>query len=412
MNSRLAIGLLLTLFCLAFPLPASAIQVLTGGAVDATIPPPPPCATFGFSVEAIVTLPVGQNNIRMVRIDRSGNTQIGYAITSQPTGYTVYAFDFKTMAVLGINTMTPLGYRDAGRLQGDVGRTDGKLYLFHEVSTAEPSCPGNRCVVMSRWSGSTLEQSTVDTTGSIINNIDDARESGANFLVIVSRTSAPLVREFRTYDKSSLLRLSSGTQMAAGTTNGFGHIARTLNGRMYAGSATLAVGNVWTFAQDTATADNTATIGFAVGLLLGAIFPSDAGLSFFLFDSSQTGAIIAQRSYITPPVTAAGPQPFDGVVDLGASYQGSFWDSTNRKVFALRSTVASIGSVQRDTEGLTSAFNTEETFACASCPNSGGMDTGTQVVDYNQQYARMYVGSNESPARLTKIKVCASGGPP
>lgn len=411
MIARLAIGLLL-LFSLAVPLPASAIQVLAGGAVDATVPPPPPCLTFGFSVEAISTLPVGQNNIRMVRIDRSGNTQTGYAVTSQATGYTVYVFDFKTMAVLGVNAVTPAGYRDAGRLQGDVGRTDGKLYLFHEVSTANPACPANRCVVMNRWSGSTLENTVVDTTGSIIDNIDDARESGNNFLVIVNRGSAPFVREFRTYSKSALIRIASGTQMAAGTTNGFGHVSRTLDGRMYAGSATLAVGNVWTFAQDSATADNTATIGFAVGLLLGAVFPSDTGLTFFLFDSSQTGAIIAQRSYITPPVTAAGPQPFDAVADLGASFQGSFWDSVNRKVFALRTTVAAIGSAQRDTEGLTSAFNTEETFACASCGNSGGMDTGTQIVDYNQTYARMYVGSNETPARITKIKVCATGGPP
>lgn len=400
------------LFVLLFSSPAWAVMSILGAAADATIPPPPPCLTFGFSVEAISTLPIGQNDIRMIRVDRSGNTQTGYAITSQATGYTVYAFDFKTMVVLGVNTVTPLGYRNAGRLQGDVGRTDGKLYLFHEVSTANPACPSNRCLVMSRWSASTLENSLVDATGSIIDNIDDARESGNNFLVIVSRGSAPLVREFRTYSKSSLIRIASGTQMAAGTTNGFGHVSRTLNGRMYAGSATLAVGNVWTFAQDSATADNTATIGFAVGLLLGAMFPTDSGLTFFIFDSSQTGAIVAQRSYITPPVTAAGPQPFDAVVDLGASFQGSFWDSVNRKVFALRTTVAANGSVQRDTEGLTSAFNTEETFACASCGNSGGMDTGTQIVDYNQTYARMYVGSNESPARLTKIKVCATGGPP
>lgn len=394
---------------------AAGVNKVVGVNVDATTPPVLPCTTFGFSIDATNTLPVGANNVRMLRVDRtvSNSVKLGYALTSEATGYRVYVFDITTMAVLGTITNTITGYRDAGRLQGDVSTVDGKLYVFNEVNNANPGCTTSNCVMVSRWSGTTLESAVVDNTGTRVDNIDDARESSNNFLVAVSRASAPLVREFRTYSKSGLVLVAAGTQTSS---SAFMHIGRSLSGRLYAMQGVLLSPNIWTFATDSATADNTAAIGFTAGLFIGAAYPTPTITSEFItFDSNVSGATTPQRAYVTPPVTAAGPQNFSGgaAVDFGASFQGSSWDTINERVFALRQdTTSTFGVAQRTTNGLTGPFTTEQNFSCgAQCANSGGMDGGAQIVDYSQQYGRMYVGSNESPARVTRIKVCATGGP-
>lgn len=408
MMARLAIGLLLC--SLALPLPASAIQVLTGGAVDATRYTPP-CTTFGFSVEAISTLPTGHNNARMVRIDRSGNTQTGYVLTSNATGYTIYTFDFKTMAALGSSTVTPVGYRDASRLQGDVSTVDGKLYVFYEVSTADPFCPVNRCVVMARWAGNSLESAVTDTFAGAVDNIDDARESGAQFLVVLSSVTTA-TRVFRTYDRNTLARITTGTNTGISS---FGHIARAGDGVIY-GTLTTNTGNpnIWVFGLESATAFGSGFNFYTAGNGVGAIYPRAVGTGVFeppvLMDSANE--VTPQRSYISPaPITLAGPLGFPLTsANLAAAFQGSFYDSVNRKIFSLRydNAVGASIALRSDVFPITS----DERFGCASCINSGGSTTGTQIVDYNQAYARMYVGSNETPARVSKIKVCAVGGPP
>lgn len=404
MIARLAIGLVL-LFLLAVPLPASAIQVLAGGAVDATIYTPP-CASFGFSVEAISTLPTGQNNARMVRVDRSGNTQTGYVVTSQATGYTVYTFDYRTMQHLGSTVVTPAGYRDAGRIQGDVSVIDGKLYLFHEVSTVDPLCPGNRCVVMARWRGNTLEASVTDTAVGAIGNIDDARESGSQFLIAVDN-NATGTRVFRTYSKSSLARLAVGTNT---TKTDFAHISRAMSSEIYGSVAdNLTFPNLWHFPLETPTSNGNNSLSFAsgVGLGIASIYPQQN--TRLVIDSGND--TVPQRAFIAPPTTLTGPVNFTLTsANLGAAFQGGFYDSVNQKVFSLRrDNGLGVSIALRNT---VNPATSEERFTCASCINSGGTTVGTQVVDYSQTYARMFVGSNETPARITKIKVCATGGPP
>lgn len=388
----------------------AAVKKIFGIAVDDTQTALTACTTFGFSIDATNTLPVGQNNARMVRVDRSGTTTYGYVLTSQATGYSVYVFDYITMAVVGSTVNTITGYRDAGRIQGDVG-TDGKLYVFNEVGIANPSCSTANCVMMSRWNGPTLESAVIDNTSVQVDNIDDARQSGSNFLVVVSRATAPLVRQFRTYSMSALTVVTVGTQTATGN---FVHIGRTITEVMYAAQAdNAATPNIWTFASDSSTASGTATITYGIGRTIGAVFPLDVTANFFVFDSDMPGGASPQRAYVQPPTTAFGLQDFpNGITDLGAAFQGGFWDSLNVKVFSLRTSVAGVGVAQRSLVAIVPPFTVEENFACgAQCVNSGGMSTGTQVVDYSQTYARMYVGSNETPARLTRIKVCAVGGP-
>lgn len=391
---------------------AAAITTTLGVAVDPTRPPTPPCSTFGFSIDATNTLPTGQNNIRMLRVDRTGTTNFGYAITSQTgAGYTVYLFNTRTMAVLGSVVHRITGYSDAGRLQGEIA-SDYKLYLFHEVDNTNPGCANSNCLVMARWNLLTLEATGVDAVGARIDNVDDAREMGSNFLVVVSRGTAPLVREFRTYNKSSLSFIAAGTQGAIAT---FTRISRPLNGVLYAHDESGSP-NTYRFTGSSPTATATTTLNFSAPLLTSAIFPASAITGFtdqFVFDSNVSGASTPERSYITPPATIVGPQGFSGGnADLGASFQGTFWDATNQRVFALRTDGAGSGTAQRTTLGFSSPFTTEQNFACASCVNSGGQASGSQIVDYSPARARLYVGSNESPARVTRIKVCATGGPP
>jgi len=402
MKTLALLGLLLTLF--ASPVFAAPSKIF-GAAGDASIPPTPPCQVFGFSVENIVTLPVGQNQAAMVRVDRSGLTQIGYILTSQATGYTVHAFNFKTLASLGDSVQTPLGYRNAGRLQGDVG-SDGFLYLFYEVLTADPLCPSNNCVVMAKWNGASLVSAVTDSNTGATSNIDDARESGGQFLAGISLASG--IRVFRLYDKGSLTRLSTGTDTGVSV---FLHVSRALGSSDIYGalSDNTTFPNIFRFAIGTATASGSTSLAYTAGLGISAIFPQE-GASLMILDSGNETT--PQRAYVTPPTTIAGPQGFPSTsANLGAAFQGSFYDSTNRKVFSLRTNAGSAGLLLRSTVGLTDTFASEERFPCASCVNAGGTTTGSQVVDYAQSFARMYVGSNESPARLTQLKVCAVGGP-
>jgi hypothetical protein len=402
----LLFSVLLTTWLPAFVHAQTSVGAIYGGSVDATIPP---CTTFGFSIDSTQTLPAGQNNARMVRVDRSGTSTTGYVLTSQVGGYTVYAFNFKSMVTLGSTVNTITGYVDAGRLQGDVG-SDGKLYVFNLITTANGGCPVNQCLLMSRWSGTTLEASAIDTTASD-GNIDDARESSNNFLVVAGDNGTSL-REFRTYSKSTLTLQATGTVTASSS---FGHIARTIDGTMYAGLATTANPNVWTFPVDSPTATQTTQLVLGAGRLVGALFPIATAISnLYAFDSDSTTALNPVRAWITTPgVGISGPTLFSGgAADSFASFQSAFYDSLEQRVFSLRTDGVQAGLLQRTTPGVT-PFATQENFACGvQCNNSGSGNTGTQVSDYAQSTARFFVGSNESPARLTRIKVCATGGPP
>ena len=386
----------------ANPAGAVAISAISGGASDGTTPVPPPCATFGFSVEAMSTLPISQDNARMVRVDRSGNSQTGYVLTSQPTGYSVYAFDYKTMQNLGSLSVTPLGYRDAGRLQGDVSLVDGKLYVFYEVSTAEPTCPANRCLVMARWSGKALELTVIDTNAGAVQNIDDARESGSQFLVVMVNVGT---RFFRTYDRASMTRTATGTDTGI---SDFGHIGRAMtNGIIMASIAdNTTFPNIFRFTAGTPTASGTNSLSFTPGLGVAAVFPQQSTLT--AFDSGNEAS--PQRAFVTGS-TLTGPQnfPLTGA-NIGAAFQGAFYDPVNRKVFSLRrdNGVGTSLLLRSDLDPATS----DERFTCPTCANSGGTTVGSQIVDYVPSYMRMYVGSNDSPSILSKIKVCATGGPP
>jgi hypothetical protein len=383
---------------------------IVGANIDDTPPGPvPACSTFGFSIDATNTLPVGQNNAIMVRVDHSGITTVGYVITSQATGYTVYVFDMATMVVIGSTVNTITGYVNLGRLQGDVG-SDGKLYVFNTVSSVNLSCPAgvSPCLMLSRWNGVTLEAGGIVDAVNRTDTIDDARESGANFLMVGSPGSGN--REFRVYSKATLIFSGIGTLTGV---SAYGHIGRTIDGHMYGGLASSANPNVWTFIMDSPTANNSVQVLFTAGKLLSAIFPIDSSTDLFAFDSDRTGGTTAQRAWIqNTTIVVQGPTDFSGgAADIQASYQGGFYDTLNNRVFSLRTDGAGSGQAQRTIPGV-AGFTTQENFICGvQCNNSGGTNTGTQIVDYSQTYARMYVGSSESPARLTRIKVCAIGGP-
>lgn len=418
---KLLIGLLIGVLSLIGISQSDAIKRVVGANIDGTFSTAF-CNSFGFSVEKSVTLG-GSTVTRMVRVDRSSTTMTntGYIITETGGGKTLTAFNLDTLGIIGTDAFPNTIYETGQRVAGDVF-ADGLLYfginMLSGASNGGASCPvgsGFSCVSMNKYNSSVVKVAEVVDTSILaarrVSAIDDVRESGTTIMAVVGETTG--VRDFRTYVTASLAFSTIGTT----TTANVGRLSREFQGSNY-GVLSLAGSTVWQFTAGNPTAAATSSVLYAPRLA-SAIYGGNntlLGLGNLIYtESDTTGAGSTRGQYLISPFAAnCASCPYITTVPNAAAYQGTFYDVANNKVFSTRSTDGvSDTEFVRTVSDFAVNYVPEEIFTCpgAVCGGPGGLSLGVQTVDYAPQKMRLYVGSNTNPVVLSKIKVCASGGP-
>lgn len=392
----------------------AAVTKQVGANVDATNYPVTitPCTAYGFSEETTLTLPTGFNTPRMVRVDHDGSSNWGYVIADDASGgIRMAAFDLTTMTVSAtyvFQTSTPGKYTQVGRYAGDV--IAGRLYTAMLARNGGGSCSGGLgfdCPAINIFNGPIFDSESIDT-GHQLATIDDMRASGSSTLLMIVSEGAG-TRLFRTYG-------TSGTFTASGTDTGvsaFGKIANfSLGGFQYAGLVNAGA-SVYQLGTGSPTVNATFAFSSFGGDLLGAIYTLDQTTDYVAGESDITGGAQAERNWVpTGSLASVTNNTYAaGGTQGAAAFQGTFYDSTNGKVFSYRELPGAVMGFVRTSGGPSPAFTVEQTFTCVSCNQSGGTATGTQVVDYAPQKARMFVGNTGAPGTISRVKVCSSGGP-
>jgi hypothetical protein len=396
------------------------VTQIMGGAGDGFLPPPPPCTTFGFIEEATLTLPTGFNNGVLMRVMQSRYNNIGWVMTDDGVSLRIAVFDLTAMTLRASATLDtfPGKYRTAQRVQGDID-TDSRLYVFLEARNGGGSCAGgagNNCIAFRQFTEGSLSTVVEAITGPDATvNLDDARQNGPQHFVLLNAEVTPTNgnRRFELFSKSSLLKLSNGTEFG---NMGFGHLSRTFNGRLY-GITNGNTANGLRLPGNSATSDGTFSLSASfgarlVGAIYGAITDDPANTNKILGSSDQTGGVQAFRAHVNESnlVNCCTNSYAVGGTNGAAIYQGTFYDSINNKVFSGRTDGAN-EEIIRTTPGP-NTFTVEATLNCVACNYNIGSGTGSQIIDYAQHKMRLFTVSNQSPAVITRIGVCASGGPP
>lgn len=402
----------------AFPSALASVNVtqILGGASDSYVPPPPPCTTFGFTEEATLTLPTGFNNGVFLRTMTNPYNNIGYAITEDGGGQRIVTFDLTSMTVRSSLTLGtfPGKYRSALRVQGDIDTADSRLYVFREARNGGGSCTGGaggNCISFARFTDNQLSSFAEAITGPDASaNIDDARQHGPHKFLIINNPAVN--RRLELFDKVSLIKDGNGSDFGIAS---FGHLSRTFSGHLY-GCLIDAIGTCRRIPSGSATSD--ATFNYS-GLMGGNLISSNlyGGLPGdqatpvpqIAIETTESG-VASRRVYLRASDQVFTAANSYAITDGSALFQGSFYDAINNKVFSARNEGGAIRLI-RSTPGPTT-FTVEQTFACVACNMNTGSSTGTQVVDYAPHKMRLFTISLASPAVITRIRVCATGGPP
>lgn len=382
---------------------------IVGSNVAVVVEPTLPCTTFGFSVEQTVTLPVGYNISRMVRVDRRDGGTTGYMYLSSGGTGRVVQFDLNTLAIIDVDSLSSSTYSVEALAAGEVS-SSGLFYfgleMFSGTNRGLATCPigAGNCLSLLKYENTSLIVENVDEINRAGSGPDDIRESGGNILVGLSG-NASSVREFRTYDSSSLEFSATGTLTPSSAQviisrpfNGFNYAARQIsNGQVYqlpAGSPTASLTTVTAFGPKLAT----------------AIYGTDINNLLFVESDTTGGGIPRRQSYNLPSLTdACTTCIYNAVTALAAARDSTFYDSVNERVFSVRTDGITV-KLLRTLADVQATYTPEELFTCPAA-NCGVTGLVNQSVDYAPQKARLYIGSGESPAKLSKIKVCAVGGP-
>lgn len=408
--------LLILLFFFLLHGQAHAITETVGAHADAT-EPNVACAVFGFSVESTITLPTGLNIGRFLRVSDSGN--FGMAVVEDANAQTLITFGLDNFQILATRQLTtfPGDFLQAGRVQGHI--TNGQLFLFRTLRQVASSCVGGAgasCIQVDQINPDTTIIGTGISTDTL-GNLDDVRDDGAGGSVIVANFNAGATRDILRLNHTGLT-FTLGSNLAV---SAFGHIARDDFSVPSTGAwvtlESTANPNGFVVAAGGATTSDTYTTASSLGTRLpqaGYFLNSDGSPSIIQYadESDQTGGIQARRAYVRPSDFVNNATGFyaAGGQDGGAAFQGTFYDRNPgiNKVFSNRLTSTDFIRV---TPGP-STFTIEERFACPANTCGNTVLADTQVSDYSPSRLRIYQISGDSPARLNKIQVCASGGPP
>lgn len=413
-----------SLFCLAMVcfLEGSGQAVSSLGMVSDATMGPGQCSSFAFSVEKTITLPTGFDMARLVRVNRSMAGNVGYIYTETATGgqLTVFSLDDLTI-ISNTNTFSSVVYEMNLRAQGDVF-SNNNLYFTLEMkpgqSTPFTTCDtsvAQNCVSIMTFSGDGVKLNEIADSSPLlarrVSNIDDVRESDNTIMMVVASPAG--LREFRTYDPSTLLYIATGT--ATGI-SGFGHLSRQYNGFNY-GVLGNASSTTWQFAVGNPTAIGTVT-DLTAPRLPSAIYGMDPVFAnpgpvvryVMVTESDRSGGGAAQRfGASVSPFTASFLASYNVAV-FAAAYESTFYDSINQRVYSVRNDGTGAVQLVREPLGpVTDPVTTQEVFSCpvAACNGVNGLSTGSQVADFSPYQKAIYIGSTTNPAKLSKIRVCS-----
>ena len=250
-------------------------------------------------------------------------------------------------------------------------------------------------------------------------NVDDARDDGVGNYLVVDASSMPGTRELRLFSKLTMARTATGSFLGNTT---FGRITLdTLGGSnaSFATQATSVIPNVFRVPVGGAVVVGTSSfVSSMTDHFPAATYTAlrdDTDDPAWIGESDTNGSGPQARRGFMDPITLINDATasYNAVgTDGAAEFMGTFWDPNTRKVHSMRNTTIDILRSNVGPDGT--PFVVEERFTCpaSTCaPRLAGSNTGSQVSDYAITKQRLYTISGTSPARLVKIRTCATGGP-
>lgn len=399
------LSLLFALF--AVPSPASAeIRGVFAAATQEIPDPIPPCITTGYAVDATLDIPLQGDtpvvNVGAVDTSRRAD-RVGYILTRNNTNSTevwVYIYNAVTMVVTRSFRLQDFGQLDYGN-QRLVAVLNNELYLVRNINGGRLGCGiGRVCASLTKItpSGTAIPGLTIDLVTLSFGGFDD--------FVVLS-------------DGTAMLGFSDGSNRRLMNINavGFGPPLTGFAGQVvfayredgtplfYAGSLngttikSFLPGDTTPLDSDvySYTLSNTSSAFTTVlsrNLLLG-MSTSFAG----------SAANIAYKDLAMDNVRATESYPFS--TDGSASRGGTYWDNINNVLHSLRIDAGSgAPSIIRSS---IQPLSIQQRFSCAFCDSSLFRN-----FNFVQPTLRFYVNgtSAASVGRVTRIKVCATGGPP
>lgn len=373
-----------------------------------------PCTTMGFSVESTLTLPSGFGSARMLRVNKTATTGgLGYTVHGNGNFIKVAAFDLDTMTLAGSTTLQATGsgqYYSQGRYAGD---TDGDtlfFFLLNNQVAGGGTCPivGNLCISLKKASvsGGVINIGTFDDLSDTAANLDDARFTATDTMWLINGNNAGQ-RRIISFATNSLTRNATGSLLGVNAPGMFS--TAQFGGYVYAAFSTTTSPNIFQFSPG--NLPPVASGNVASGRVPGAIYaltPSGSGV--VAVESNINGLGVATRSYMSGTLVLNATDGYPVNTDGNPQFNSTFYDQVNDKVYSYRldGGAGLTGDWMRLTS--TSPMSVQQRFACGSglCANPVGL---TQVADFSENKARLYVVNWDNPAKISKLKVCATGGP-
>jgi len=383
----------------------AAISGVVAGATQQIPDPIPPCTLSGFSIDSTLnqTILSGQT-VRWHRVERRRDQpRVGYAVTTNSVSNEMHlvSYDARNMSINRDVVIQAAGGADYGTTSvvGEV--VGGQLYLILRVNFGRLGCnpvPANQCVSLSKYDslGNKLGETVV---GSIpMQVVDDARTNGASTLLVSYGDGVDRKLMSFSIPGGSLISVS-GSVMSPGTLGQF-----ALNGD--AGAQYIAYSNsartVKRIALDSVTVTATGNFTYTFSNTTGSpvVVP---GLAL-IGESISFGGINADENYMSLTGLANIGNTFPwNAADGSAAPRSTFYDGVNGQLYSWRDSTGRIARLAPLGGVVLERFDCGIPCVASSLPTT----------DFVEPNGRLYIATGSAlQLTITRIKVCATGGPP
>jgi hypothetical protein len=350
--------------------------------------------------------------LRVNATTRAGNGGIGYVVGGNGDTAQIWlaAFNMDTMALIGTSIIQPAGgaasgqFTNLGRYAGVTNGNDLYSFQFQRTSGFGGSCiAGGLCATLLKYQGAS--QVGISTnTGVRVDQMDDAKLVNGSTIGLVNAGAGNRRLSLWTLGLSNI---ATGTALSSG---GFGLISRAMNGYNYVSIGnSLASPNIYRIPVGATAPDASTTLSYGGGgRASNAIYTFGDADGFVLNESTYFGGSNGLRNFMTAPgMVDSGVAATYIAGDQSAAYQQTFYDAVNNKVYSTRGDGG--GGLSSNLIRSTPLGAIEQRFACANC--IVGASQGIQASDFAPNMLRIFLVNNTNPPVISKIKVCATGGP-
>ena len=372
---------------------------VVGIQADASEPPAPRCpGAQGYVVESTLDLPVGNNGGRILRYDPLGDRVYTMQFGASPTSVCV-ATASTPLTLIGCTPFTNPGEVFVlNQPANAVVNSDGEFIYYHRKAPATCVNPAFQCLGSRVFQGAS-QVLDVDYTGFGIQQLDavvidrDTDQAWLHYVdIVASNRQLGIINADTKTVITQLFGITPST--------GFGGFIALDDANVYGYNATVA----WRTPR-AASAFTTTALG-----CLGGRTPDD-----IVVTRDDTGGSINIATSGGSPDIMCGIPKGTFVQNLTTSFVAAdgdetgemtaFYDRGNNVIHTFRANPATNILRRVQLSGFQNITGTILDFLAGSCC-SIYIDRHT-VMDFSPENLALYIVSTTSPARITKIRVCA-----